>query len=86
MTPVKNNAKRKKIIHEGRYLRLIHHDGWEYFERCNCTGIVIIVAKTSASKVILVEQFRLPVGRKVIEFPAGSPQVRKGDITMQEAV
>jgi len=63
--------KSKKIIHEGRYLRLIHEAGWEYFERCNCTGIVIIVAKTRERKVILVEQYRLPVGRKVIEFPAG---------------
>ena len=70
MTP-KNNVKRKRIVHEGRYLRLIHRDGWEYFERCNCTGIVIIVAKTRERKVILVEQFRLPVGKKVIEFPAG---------------
>ena len=71
MTPRKGNLKHKKVVHEGRYLRLIHQDGWEYFERCNCTGIVIIVAKTNARKVILVEQFRPPVGRKVIEFPAG---------------
>jgi len=61
----------KQVIKSGRYLKLVIRDGWEYVERVNCTGVVIIVAKTAEDKIILVEQFRRPVGKKVIGFPAG---------------
>lgn len=63
--------RRKKIVHSGQYLRLVIRDGWEYVERVNCTGVVIIIGKTDEGKVILVEQFRRPVGKRVIGFPAG---------------
>ncbi len=67
---------RKKGCHDrtimaGKYLRLVVKDGWEYVERVNCTGVVIIVGKTDDDKVILVEQFRHPVQRLTIGFPAG---------------
>lgn len=66
-----NNAPEKKILAEGRYLRLVHRDGWDYVERPMCTGIAVIVAVTGAREVLLVEQYRKPVARNVIEFPAG---------------
>jgi ADP-ribose pyrophosphatase len=59
------------VITSGRYLKLVIRDGWEYVERVNCTGVVIIISKTDDDKMILVEQFRRPVGRNVIGFPAG---------------
>lgn len=61
----------KKILHEGRFLRLVLEGEWEYVQRHNCSGIVIIVSKTDDDKVIFVEQFRPPVNKSVIEFPAG---------------
>ncbi len=61
----------KRTLFEGKYLRLLDHNSWEYVERKNCTGIVIILAVTEKKKVILIEQVRVPVGKKVIEFPAG---------------
>jgi ADP-ribose pyrophosphatase len=63
--------RRKKVVHSGQYLRLVIRDGWEYIERVNCTGVVIVIGKTNDDKVILVEQFRRPVGKRVIAFPAG---------------
>jgi ADP-ribose pyrophosphatase len=66
----KQNSK-KLVLHEGKFIRFINKNGWEYFERNNCTGIVIIVAKTDEDKVIFVEQYRAPVDKSVIEFPAG---------------
>lgn len=60
-----------KVVAEGRFLRFLIKQGWEYVERPNCTGIVIIVAVTDEGKLLFTEQFRLPVGRPVIEFPAG---------------
>ena len=61
----------KKLIYAGQYLSLVVHEGWEYIERVNCDGVVIIVGKTDDDRVILVEQFRRPVGCNVIGFPAG---------------
>jgi 8-oxo-dGTP pyrophosphatase MutT (NUDIX family) len=55
---------------------------WEFIERVNCQGVVAIVPVTDAREVILVRQFRPPVNRHVIEFPAGLND--KGD-TIEEA-
>lgn len=61
----------KKIVASGRFIRFVKDGEWEYFQRHNCRGIVIIVAMTQDKKVVFVEQYRPPVGKKVIEFPAG---------------
>ncbi|MCB9746982.1 MAG: NUDIX hydrolase [Candidatus Omnitrophica bacterium] len=60
-----------RILKKGQYIHFLQKGPWEYIKRCNCTGIVIIVAMTDEKKVIFVEQFRPPVGQNVIEFPAG---------------
>ena len=44
---------------------------WEALERVNVEGIVVMVAVTPAGNVILEKQFRPPMGRDVIELPAG---------------
>ena len=55
---------------EGRYLRIVTDDGWEYVERCGDMTAVVIVAMHDG-KYILVEQERAPLGRRCIELPAG---------------
>lgn len=69
---------RERIRHRGRFLHFAEKAGWEYIRRSNCTDIVIITAVTQRNEVILVEQFRPPVGRYVIEFPAGLINDRPG--------
>ena len=64
----KNNVQ---VIYEGNFLRYVKKDNWEFVERHNCSGIVIIVAVTPSKKILFVEQFRVPVNKRVIEFPAG---------------
>jgi ADP-ribose pyrophosphatase len=59
------------IINEGKFLRFCKEGSWEYVERSNCSGAVIILSKTDDDKVLLVEQFRPPVKSNVIELPAG---------------
>ena len=44
---------------------------WEALERVGVGGIVVMVAVTPDGKVILEKQFRPPMGRDVIELPAG---------------
>jgi ADP-ribose pyrophosphatase len=55
----------------GRYLRLVERDGWEFVTRRSVTGVVAIVAVTNQLELILVEEFRPPVGRLCISIPAG---------------
>jgi len=62
---------KRVILKEGNFMRLVKKGEWEFVERNNCSGIVIIVAMTDQEKVIFVEQYRPPVDKKVIEFPAG---------------
>ncbi|MBF0531834.1 MAG: NUDIX hydrolase [Candidatus Omnitrophica bacterium] len=59
------------ILKEGRYFRFSRRGDWEFFSRKNCSDVAIIVALTDEGKVIFVEQYREPVRKKVIEFPAG---------------
>ncbi|MCD4780426.1 MAG: NUDIX hydrolase [Candidatus Omnitrophica bacterium] len=64
--------KTKKIVlKKGRFINFVSRGGWEYIERNNCSGAVIIVAVTNDQQVLFVEQYRPPVDRYVIEFPAG---------------
>ena len=59
------------ILFEGRFLRVKRKDHWEYVERHKASGIVAILAITDNQEIILIEQLRIPVNRRVIEIPAG---------------
>ena len=61
----------RKTIFEGAYIRIIKDGRWEYVQRNNCTGIVVILPLTLNNEAVFIEQYRIPVGKKVIEFPAG---------------
>ena len=61
----------KLTLFEGKYLRLVKVGRWEYVERTKASGVAIILAITPENKIVLVEQFRLAVGKRVIELPAG---------------
>jgi ADP-ribose pyrophosphatase len=55
----------------GRYLNLLERDGWEFASRSNASGVVVLVPITDQGEIVLVEQFRKPVDKSVIELPAG---------------
>ncbi|MFW6114222.1 MAG: NUDIX hydrolase, partial [bacterium] len=44
---------------------------WDYVSRTQGSGIVPIMALTPENELLLVEQFRPPLARSVIELPAG---------------
>jgi len=67
-----------QVIAEGKYLRLVNRGGWEFAQRKNITGIVAIVAVTDEGNLLLVEQMRAPLGKCVIEIPAGLVGDRPG--------
>jgi len=61
----------REVLAEGRHVRLVRLDGWEWAERTGISGVVAIIALTPDREVLLVEQFRPPVRARVIELPAG---------------
>lgn len=65
------NDHEPTTIAEGKRIRLVRRGDWEYVTRKSVSGIVAIVAVTDDRKMVLVEQFRPPVGKAVIELPAG---------------
>ena len=60
-----------KILGKGKYLQLCKQGRWEYVERVNALGAVVICGLTKQQAVVLVEQFRPALERRVVEFPAG---------------
>lgn len=67
------------ILHEGRFIRMVRRDGWEFVEHPGIRGIVVMVAVTPANTLLLVEQLRRPVQRRVLELPAGMVGDRPGE-------
>jgi len=61
----------RHILCQGKYINLLLENGWEFVERRCISGIVAIVAVTDDNRLVLVEQLRRPVGRRVLELPAG---------------
>lgn len=59
------------IHYQGRFLVMQETDGWEFVSRQNRSDVVIIVAVTPDNKLLLVEQYRIPVAANTIELPAG---------------
>ena len=60
-----------EVLYAGRWLRMMKRGRWEYAERTNPGGGVIIVAVTADDKILFVEQWREAVHSKTIEMPAG---------------
>lgn len=58
-------------IHEGRFLRMVRRDRWEFVQRTRASAVVGIVATTPTGEILLIEQPRVPLGSSIIELPAG---------------
>ncbi len=61
-----------KIQYQGRFLELrATASGWEYCARVNDAAAAMIFARTPDGSILLVEEFRPPIGAQSICFPAG---------------
>ncbi|HEY4144015.1 NUDIX hydrolase [Pinirhizobacter sp.] len=60
-----------ETLYEGRWLSMRRRGRWEYVERNNEGGAVIIVALTPQDNVLFVEQYRVSILANTIEMPAG---------------
>ena len=76
-----NRIFSKETLHSGNFLQISKlqyrdHNGisriWESCERVNSFGAAVIIALTDATdEVVIIEQFRPPANKVVVEFPAG---------------
>jgi ADP-ribose pyrophosphatase len=55
---------------QGKYISALKRGRWEYVSRTGSTDAVVILAEHDG-KVILIEQYRVPVGARCLELPAG---------------
>jgi ADP-ribose pyrophosphatase len=65
------NQLKITTLHSSKFLALIKEGHWEYVDRVNATGAALIAAVTPENKLLLVEQYRIPVHARTIELPAG---------------
>lgn len=71
----------EETLWEGKYLAAKRRGKWEYVSRTRNISAAVILAMDEGA-VILVEQYRVPLGRNCLELPAGLI----GDETEGEAV
>lgn len=60
-----------ETLYGGKFLTLVREGRWEYCERVNKTGAVMIFSCTPEGNVLLVEEYRPPIGQQSLCFPAG---------------
>jgi len=56
---------------EGRFITAVREGHWEYVRRSRGIRAAVILAETDAGEIVLVEQHRIPIGRRCLELPAG---------------
>ncbi len=59
------------IVWQGRFITAKTRGRWEYVSRARNIRAAVILAIDADDHVLLVEQYRVPLGRACIELPAG---------------
>lgn len=79
------HEKPDRVLYRGRYLTLLEREGWEFIQRRH--GVAVLIAWTPDRELLLVEQYRIPIGRRTIELPAGlvGDEPGRGDEPLLEA-
>jgi ADP-ribose pyrophosphatase len=81
MTTKKTDEDPAETVWEGKYIKVVKQGTWEYVSRTRGVTAAVILA-VHEGHVILVEQYRVPIGARCVELPAGLV----GDETEGEAV
>lgn len=60
-----------ETVWQGKFITTKKQGRWEYVARSRGIRAAVILAVDEHDQVILVEQYRVPLGRNCLEFPAG---------------
>ena len=72
-----------ETVWQGKYISAVKRGRWEYVSRTGSTNAVVILAEHDG-KVILIEQYRVPVGARCLELPAGLVGDEDKDATVED--
>jgi ADP-ribose pyrophosphatase len=61
----------EQVVWQGRFITTKQRGNWEYVSRARNIRAAVILAIDSDNHVLLVEQYRVPLGRPALELPAG---------------
>ena len=61
----------EKIVWQGKFITAKTQGRWEYVSRARGIRAAVMLAVDEAAHVLLVEQYRIPLGKPCIELPAG---------------
>ena len=61
----------EQVVWAGKYITTKVRGNWEYVSRSRGIRAAVILAVDDEDHVLLVEQYRVPLGRSCIELPAG---------------
>ncbi len=65
------SEEQEQIVWAGRFITAKVRGKWEYVARSRGIRAAVILAIDEEDHVLLVEQFRVPLGRPCLELPAG---------------
>lgn len=60
-----------EVLAEGNYFRFLRQGRWESIEPKGFSDVVLIVPLLVDERIVLIEQYRIPIDGTVIELPAG---------------
>ena len=89
MTDIPSTDSEIEIKFRGKFLHLARSAHWEFATREHGSDVAVIIPVTTDNELVLVEQFRIPVGKATIELPAGligDVQEHKGEGAEQAAL
>lgn len=72
-----------KTMWRGKYISALKRGRWEYVSRTGSINAVVVIAEHDG-KLILVEQYRVPVGARCLELPAGLVGDEDKNATVEE--
>ena len=72
-----------QTVWQGKYISVCKRGRWEYVSRTGSTNAVVILAEHDG-KIILIEQYRVPVGARCLELPAGLVGDEDKDATVDD--
>ncbi|MEO7564293.1 MAG: NUDIX hydrolase [Sphingomicrobium sp.] len=64
------DGDKPEVMWAGKYIRAIKRGRWEYASRTRDIRAVVILAEIDG-KIILIDQPRVPIGKRCLELPAG---------------
>ncbi|MCP4637202.1 MAG: NUDIX hydrolase, partial [Methyloversatilis sp.] len=61
----------EEVAWQGKWITAKRRGKWEYVSRARGIRAAVIVAIDADGHVLLVDQYRVPLGKRCLELPAG---------------